>query len=266
MLKSFRDFPKDSRLQIIIDKASVLFHEKGYRATSLDDIAKELGITKAAIYHYIESKEELLFIIYRQVFDSAFKQITEVTVSHLSPDEKLRRIIWGHINHVLIKNLPMFSIFFGMENELSSKYYKKVLEWKKQYNEIIESTIQEGMKKGLIKDVYPPKLLVFAIIGMCSWLYKWYKPDGKWSGDDISCQFSRLFEEGYLETQARSSNHKRRVKTPSMGKEKDSTSEDLLIALKAQSRLIDNILDQLDQTLHERKSKSSLRFHSKDWR
>jgi len=160
----------------------------------------------------------------------------------------------------------MFSIFFGMENELSSKYYKKVLEWKKQYNEIIESTIQEGMKKGLIKDVYPPKLLVFAIIGMCSWLYKWYKPNGKWSGDDISRQFSRLFEEGYLETKARSSNHKRRVKAPSMGKEKDSTSEDLLIALKAQYRLIDNILDQLDQTLHERKSKSSLRFHSKDWR
>jgi AcrR family transcriptional regulator len=266
MPKSFHEFPKDSRLQIIIDKASVLFHEKGYRATSLDDIAKELGITKAAIYHYIESKEELLFIIYRQVFDSAFKQITEVTVSHLPPDEKLRQIIWGHINHVLIKNLPMFSIFFSMENELSSKYYKKVLDWKKQYNEIVENTVREGMKKGLIRDVYPPKLLVFAIIGMCSWLYKWYKPNGKWSGDNISCQFSRLFEEGCLQTQARSPTNRKRVKVPSMVKETDSTPEDLLVALKAQYRLIDNILDQLEQTLQERKPKSSIRFHSKDWR
>jgi len=251
MLKSFHDFPKDSRLQIIIDKASVLFHEKGYRATSLDDIAKELGITKPAIYHYIESKEELLFIIYRQVFDSAFKQISKVTVSHLSPDEKLRHIIWGHINHVLIKNLPMFFIFFSMENELSSKYYKKVLEWKKQYNEIVENTVQEGVKKGLIKDVYPPKLLVFAIIGMCSWLYKWYKPNGKWSGDDISDHFSRLLEEGYIRAQSRSGKHKGRFKTSSTVKEKDATSKELLSALKAQYRLIDNILDQLDQTLQK---------------
>jgi len=264
MVKSFQDYPKDSRLKIIIDKASLLFHEKGYRATSLDNIAKELGISKAAIYHYIESKEELLFIIYKQVFDFAFEKISSVTTSDLTPNEKLRQIIWGHINHVLIKNLPMFSIFFSMENELSSKYYKKVLEWKKQYNEIVENTILEGMKKRLIKDVYPPKLLVFAIIGMCSWLYKWYKRDGKWSGDDISNQFSRLLEEGYLQVQGRSPKDKKRSRPPSTAKEKKATPEDLLTALKAQYRLIGSILGQLDQTLQERKSKSSSRFNSKD--
>jgi AcrR family transcriptional regulator len=266
MPKAFHDLSKDSRLKIIIDKASVLFHEKGYRATSLDDIAKELGISKAAIYHYIESKEELLFIIYKQVFDFAFEQISSVTASDLRPDEKLRQIIWGHINHVLIKNLPMFSIFFSMENELSSKYYKKVLEWKKQYNEIIENSILEGMKKGLIKDIYPPKLLVFAIIGMCSWLYKWYKPDRKWSGGDISNQFSRLLEEGYLQIQGRSPKGKKKFKLPSTVKEKKSTPEDLVAALKAQYRLIDNILGQLEQTIQERKSGSSSRFNSRDLR
>lgn len=249
MVKSFQDFPKDSRLKIIIDKASLLFHEKGYRATSLENIARELGISKAAIYHYIESKEELLFIIYKQVFDFAFKQISSVTASDLTPEEKLRQIIWGHINHVLIKNLPMFSIFFSMENELSSKYYKKVLEWKKQYNETIENTIREGMEKGLIRNIYPPKLLVFAIIGMCSWLYKWYKPNGKWSGDDISYHFSRLFEEGYLQTQPKSVKYRDRSRVPPDLKEKNSTPENLVNALKAQYRLMDNILDQLEQTL-----------------
>ena len=251
MLKSFQDFSKDSRLQIIIDKASVLFHEKGYRATSLEDIAKELGVSKAALYHYIESKEELLFIIYKQVFDFAFHQAIVIASSAFPPDEKLRQIIWGHINHVLIKNIPMFSVFFSMENELSSKYYKKVLEWKKQYNRIIESTIQEGIDQGFIKDMDSPKLLVFAIIGMCSWLYKWYKPDGKWNGDHISHAFIKILEEGYLKGPVKPIRQKEIDRTMIRKIKRPSNKEDIMNRLRFQQRLMNDLLDQLEDVIKE---------------
>jgi len=60
----FKALDKSLKIQKIIDTATELFHKKGYRSTTLHDVAEDLGITKAALYHYVSSKENLLSIIY----------------------------------------------------------------------------------------------------------------------------------------------------------------------------------------------------------
>ena len=198
----FKGLDKSLRKQKIIDTAASLFHHKGYASTTLDDVAGELGISKAALYHYVGSKDELLSIIYTQAFDNVFKDTYEISSTDLPPDEKLRVMIRNHINNIIIKDLSMFSVFFSEESQLPEKDFKKIREEKKKYTRIVEEIIAEGISKGMFKKA-DPTLQAYAILGMCNWIYKWYKPDQTtYSPEKIADHFISLLQQGYLESPA----------------------------------------------------------------
>lgn len=193
----FRRLDKGDRLQRIIDVSVELFHKKGYRSTSLDDVACELGVTKAALYHYVSSKEALLSIIYIQALENIFKNFTTISESDLPPDQKLRQILRNHIQGIIIPNLALFSVFFTEENQLPDEAHRKIQREKRKYTEITEKIIREGIELGLFKPV-DPTLQAYGLIGMCNWIYTWYKPgESPYTPDQVADQFVRLLETGY---------------------------------------------------------------------
>jgi AcrR family transcriptional regulator len=196
--KKFRSLDRSLRLQKIIDTAVDLFHQKGYRATTLGDIAKALNITQAALYHYVSSKEKLLSIIYIQALENIFKTTNEISSLDLPPYEKLSRILKNHIKNIIIHSLSMFSVFFTEENELPEKDYLTIQKEKKKYTQMVEEIIEAGISQGLFRETNT-RLQAYAIIGMCNWVYKWYKPDASpYSPDEIADHFVSLLESGYL--------------------------------------------------------------------
>jgi len=196
----FKGLDKSLRKQRIIDTAASLFHRKGYVSTTLDDVAKELGISKAALYHYVGGKDELLSIIYTQAFENVFKDTYEISGMDLPPDEKLRLIIRNHINNIIIKDLSMFSVFFSEESQLPEIDFKKIREEKKKYTRIVEEIIEAGIARGMFKKT-DPNLQAYAILGMCNWIYKWYKPEKTpYTPEQIADHFTALLQSGYLES------------------------------------------------------------------
>ena len=197
---NFRGLDKSLRIQKIIDTATEIFHKKGYRSTTLDDVSKELGITKAAIYHYVSSKEKLLSIIYIQALENIFKNTYKIAGRNLPPDMRLKLIIHNHIKSIIIGSISMFSVFFTEENQLPEKEFRKIQQEKRKYNQIVEKIIEEGISQGLFKKI-DPKLQAFAIIGMCNWVYKWYKPGhNPFTPNQIADYFVSLLERGYLKS------------------------------------------------------------------
>jgi len=193
----FRAQGKSLRQQMIIDSAVKIFHEKGYRRATLDDVAEDLGVTKPALYHYVSSKENLLSQIYIQALETFFSYIYEIPGMELSPAEKLRLFIRRHLKSVVIENLAMFSVFFSEEGQLPEPDFKRIGEEKKKFTHVVEKIIEEGISQGAFRPLNP-KLQAYAIIGMCNWLYRWYKPDsGPFSPDEIADQFIALLEQGY---------------------------------------------------------------------
>ena len=92
----------------------------------------------------------------------------------------------------------MFSVFFSEETQLPEKDYQKIREEKRKYNRIVEEILKEGISKGIFKKV-DVKLQSYAILGMCNWIYKWYKPDQKkYTPDQIADHIIALLEGGYL--------------------------------------------------------------------
>ena len=195
---AFRELDKSLKIQKIVDTAAELFHKKGYRSTTLDDIAKELGVTQAALYHYVPSKEKLLSLIYIQVLENSLQGINAIWHKDLAPDEKLRLILQNHIKGIIIQSLSMMSVFFSEENQLPELDFRKIQEEKRKYNDIIEKVLEEGMAQGLFRKA-DPKLHAQGIIGMCNWIYKWYKPGHTaYSPDEIAEHLGALLEKGYL--------------------------------------------------------------------
>ena len=241
----FKGLDKSLRKQKIIDTAAALFHRKGFASATLDDVSKELGISKAALYHYVGSKDELLSIIYTQAFDNIFKDTYEISGMDLPPDEKLRLIIRNHINNIIIKDLSMFSVYFSEESQLPEKDFKKIREEKKKYTRIVEKIIAEGISKGLFNNV-DPLLEAYAILGMCNWIYKWYSPKtAHYTPEQIADHFIALLEGGYLKSIEHRPDSKSKPSASVRKSAKTGPRKQALNRVKEQCRLLIELIDEV---------------------
>ena len=241
----FRGLDKSLRIQRIIDTATELFYKKGYRATTLDDVAKKIGVTKAALYHYVSSKENLLSIIYMQALESIFRNTNKMAVMNLPPDKKLRLIIGNHIKNISIKSLPILSVFFAEENQLSSTDLKGIQNEKKKYNQMIENIIEEGIEQGLFRAT-DPKLQAYGILGMCNWIYKWYKAgQTPYTPDQIADHIINLLEKGYLASEKAKNGIAEKQQIEQIMKNGSADKKKVLNQLKKQCQVLIDLINNV---------------------
>jgi AcrR family transcriptional regulator len=194
----FKGLDRSVRLQKVIDAATGLFHRKGFKSATLDGLARELGVSKTALYHYVSSKEHLLSMVYGQAFEKIFERVHEISAMDAPADEKLSLILRDHIKNITIKNPALFSVFFAEENQLPGEDFQRIRAEKRKYSRIVEDVIEEGIAQGLFRPT-DPRLQANAVLGMCNWVYKWYRPGGSaYTPDQVADHFIRLLEAGYL--------------------------------------------------------------------
>lgn len=180
----------------ILRTAADLFRERGYRASTLDHIAARLGMSKASLYTYFRAKEEMLAAISRETIEGFTRELTLVLRSRLEPEEKLRRVVRQHVRFV-IANQSFLTVFFSEEANLPSRFARALRAQKDRYDRGVESVVVQGIRRGVFRDA-PPRLVVFGLLGMLNWLYKWYNPRGRWGAEEIAAVFLALIEGGLL--------------------------------------------------------------------
>lgn len=180
----------------VLQTAADLFRERGYRATTLDDLAARLGMSKASLYTYVRSKEELLAAISRETIGEFRREMDRVLRSDLSPDEKLRRIVCRHVEFVIGRR-SFLTVFFSEEANLPPRLARALAAQKDRYDKALERLIAEGVRAGVFRDL-KPRLVVFGLLGMLNWLYKWYRPTGYWGAEEIAGTFADLLERGLV--------------------------------------------------------------------
>lgn len=177
-----------------MDTAVALFHKKGYRGTSIRDLAEELDISQAALYYYIKNKEDLLYEVLDHAIRTGLEILDRIMASDLSLDEKLRQMVKHHVEMVA-GDLPLFSIFFT--EKMESERQEAITRQTRQYMERLAAAYQEGVEAGLFLRL-DPTVVTQGILGMCSWVYKWYSPEGELSAEEIGDIFYRLLSRGFL--------------------------------------------------------------------
>jgi TetR/AcrR family transcriptional regulator, cholesterol catabolism regulator len=193
----------------LLRTAADLFRERGYRATTVDDIAARLGMSKASLYTYFRAKDEMLAAISRETIAAFTRELALVLRSDLAPEEKLRRVVRQHVRFV-ISNRSFLTVFFSEEASLPARFARSIAAQKDRYDKGVETIVLDGVRRGVFRDV-PPRLVVFGLLGMLNWLYKWYNPAGRWGAEEISAAFLSLLEGGLLKRERRGPRLTRRI-------------------------------------------------------
>lgn len=194
-----RKTPPTARLNLsrdrIVTESARTFNRLGYHATTLDEIARALGVTKAALYYHVRSKEELLFECYKMSIEIGFEGIRRAREKSSTPDEQLRLAVAYYIEG--ITDPERAGVVLLEERALTPDLRRQVIEWRDAY----ERQIREIIERGIAEDVFvpfDPKLIGFALLGAGNWVPKWHKPSGGRSGREIADTFSAYLVRGLL--------------------------------------------------------------------
>jgi AcrR family transcriptional regulator len=179
-----------ARTQQIIDAAAQVFREKGYDGATLRDIAKEAGLLPGSLYYHIRSKEELLRLIVEQPIRDLHAHLEEIIASEASPAQKLAQALAAQLR-AFDMHYPY--LFVHIHNVLQvDTMHPDMQKRAKRYEEFWQQILSQGVKTGEFPPDLDVKVTAFAIIGMCNWMHRWYRRDGRLSIDEIIQQFSRL--------------------------------------------------------------------------
>ena len=180
----------------IVAVAAELFARNGFGATSLDDIAEVLGVTKPALYYHVKNKEEILRLICLLILSIAEEPLQRIVESDLPPAEKLQRAIEHHIA-IAANRSPALTVFYREQQHLTGPFAKEIILRQKDYEHYFEQILEEGQATGAFRTV-DSKIITFGLLGMCHWLSMWYKPSGRYTPQQIAEIFADTVEHGLI--------------------------------------------------------------------
>ncbi|MEZ5428500.1 MAG: TetR/AcrR family transcriptional regulator [Pyrinomonadaceae bacterium] len=184
------------RAQEICLTAAQIFFSKGYNATSLNDIAEALNITKAGLYYYVEGKQDLLYRIIQMGLDNVRNEVLNPARDIVDPEERLRFIIYNHArlsaggDHAVI-------IISHEVNELSFTQKEETLKRRREYFDFIRDTMVELRDQGKLEEV-DLTTATFTILGMIIWLSRWFSSKGKMSVENVCEDVCEMAMRGIL--------------------------------------------------------------------
>jgi AcrR family transcriptional regulator len=179
---------KRLKREAVLKEARRAFGKSGYHNTSLDDIAEALQVSKGTLYNYIKDKQELLYECHTLALDIGERAVEFGKERGATGGEILR--------HVLMYNITSLTEEFGACAVLTEV---DALRPADRIKTVMVGLINDGIKDGSIRPL-DQKVAVFTIMGVISWLPRWYSPDGRLSGRDIAAQITNLLMPGLLST------------------------------------------------------------------
>ena len=174
--------------------AKKLFKERGYAATSMRDLAKEVGIEAASLYNHLSSKEELLNEMCFDIAEQFFQAFNAAISEEKNPSKKLKAAIKAHIG-VIANNLDASTVFFHEWIFLTEPDLGKFKKLRSQYEQGFRDLIQKGIDDKDFKDVNV-KLAVFTIISALNATYDLYRSTEKLTQEEIAESISNLLLKG----------------------------------------------------------------------
>lgn len=191
---SSRSIP--NKIEEIQRVAARLFASQGYHSTSIREIARELGINQATLYHYFQNKEEILFQLISGALDNAYETLVNIRRADLPPIERVKSALRFYTKHYAGDQERL--ILAINESESVSKDHRKILvEKERKYVTLFKEIFQELTAAGKMKEI-PTSVASFAFFGMVLHTINWYDRDGSISLDQLADLFCEIFVNGIL--------------------------------------------------------------------
>lgn len=172
-----------------------LFKEKGYHATSMRDIANAVGINKGSLYSYIKSKEDLLIPVFEQAQGVLLVELEQIAAdSSLRPTERLKRALHAHVTAVA-DNLDVLTVYLSEWRQLATESLATNRAQRERHARLFHQILLDGVETGEFRPM-DTRTVMLGMIGMCNYLFRWYRPDGRLTPDQIADELIEMVMRG----------------------------------------------------------------------
>jgi AcrR family transcriptional regulator len=186
-----------NREQEIIAAAARVFQEKGYHAATTRDIATEVGIQQASLYYYISSKEELLYLVVREPIMQLYVQVEAIVQSSLPARTKIERGIQAHLV-AFDENYPHMFVFVQELHNVVQALQDTLRGFPGRYQDLWEALLQQGVSRGELRADLDVTTTALMILGMCNWMYRWYRKGGRLDTRAVARQYANAVLDGIV--------------------------------------------------------------------
>jgi TetR/AcrR family transcriptional regulator, cholesterol catabolism regulator len=180
---------EDDRLLLIYRTAARVIHAKGYDATSLNDIAEAVGITKGGLYHYIDGKQSLLFKIMNYALDMLEAEVVAPARALADAGQQLRTVIQLHTQLILDKGIEL-TILLDESAGLTPEHLRLITERRVKYYKFVRAIIQQLKDEGKLREL-DVTIATHNLIGQLQWLPRWCTPGGRLTREHVIGEFSK---------------------------------------------------------------------------
>jgi len=171
-------------LESLLPVAVELFNERGYDGTSIGDLARDLGVTKSAIYHHFDSKEDVLKVIYAEFADVQLADTKHAIETFESPTDQLRQVVRANLV-TTARYRANVNVFFQERRFLSGKRFSEIKAQRDESEAQLVGIVERGIAAGEFRADVDPRIVVFNVIGIIVWTNQWFRPGGPLTAEQV---------------------------------------------------------------------------------
>jgi AcrR family transcriptional regulator len=186
-----------NREQEIIATAARVFQEKGYHAATTRDIAAAVGIQQASLYYYVASKEELLYLVVREPIMQLYAQVEAIVKADVPARVKIERGLQAHLA-AFDDNYPHMFVFLQEWHNVVPALQDKLRDFPQRYQRLWEEILRQGRIMGELRADLDITATTFMILGMCNWMYRWYRKGGRLDTGALARQYASAILDGLV--------------------------------------------------------------------
>ena len=185
----------DRRLAKVLHHAARIFCEKGYEGASMRDLSRAAGMSLAGLYHYFDSKEELLYLIQKHTFQTIIERAEERLKNTKGAEQRVRVFIENHLEYFLA-NKDAMKVLTHEDETLKNGRGAEIRAIKREYYRICLGLLEDlRHEKGL---QFSGRVAVLGLFGMINWIYTWHNPRVDLKASELAEEMSNLFLCGVL--------------------------------------------------------------------
>jgi AcrR family transcriptional regulator len=184
---------RGKRADEILDAAIQVFYERGYADATVQDVADAVGILKGSLYHYIKTKEDLLFQLFELVHEQVelIKDAAE-SAEGLDPVQRLEMYVDRQVEYNLA-NIQRISVYYHDLGLLGPERLAYVRAENRAHNLFVTKLIEEAQSQGLADDSCDPRMLANCVFSTIIWTYRWYRDGGRAAGQASAAELTSFF-------------------------------------------------------------------------
>lgn len=175
----------------IVEAAIRVFYAKGFGASTMQDVADAVGVLKGSLYHYITSKEDLLFRILQESHAQARELMMEVSALDLPALDRLR-VYLERMYLWYMANVDRVSVYLNQQHHLSGTNAAEMRAQAREFEQFLRELLAEARGSGAIDKQVDLKLAAFFMLGALNSLPRWYRAGGAYTPERIASEFATM--------------------------------------------------------------------------